>query len=109
MSFELERFVSLPTLQEINSLKKANLLTIAQHYKLSVNDAMTKAQIKKSIVQYLHDEEHVSDEEDAVELDAMSGEELLQLKQLELQEKEKEREVQLQLKEFKYKEKELAM
>ena len=42
------------------------MLTIAQHYELSVNDAMTKAQIKKVIVQHLHDEELVSDEEDAV-------------------------------------------
>ena len=38
---------------------------------------MMKAQIKKSIVQCLHDEELVSDEEDAVEPGAMSGEELL--------------------------------
>ena len=93
MSFELGRFVSLPTSQEISSLKKANMLTIAQHYKLSVNDAITKAQIKKSIMQYLHDEELVSDEEDTVEPGAMLGEELLQLKRLKLQEKEKEREV----------------
>ena len=51
MSFDLENFVSSPSLEVINSLKKANLLVIAQHYELSVNESMSKAQIKKSIVE----------------------------------------------------------
>ena len=51
MPLELEDFISSPALQEINILKKVDLLIIAQHYKLGVNGAMMKAQIKESIVQ----------------------------------------------------------
>ena len=69
-----------------------DLLIIAQHYKLEVNDAMTKAQIKESIMQHLHDEELIPDKEDAVETGTILDEELLQLKKLELQEREHKRE-----------------
>ena len=57
MSFDLENFVSSPSLEVINSLKNASLLVIAQHYELSVNESMSKAQIKRSIVEYLQVEE----------------------------------------------------
>ena len=108
MSFDLEHFVSSPSLEVINSLKKANLLVIAQHYELSVNESMSKAQIKKSIVEYLQDEELLSDSSDTGEIGTMTGEEKLELKRLGFQEKEQEREAQLKLKEIEYKEKELA-
>lgn len=109
MLFEVENFVSSPSLEVINSLKKVNLLAIAQHYKLRVNKTMTKAQIKKLIVKYLQEEELLSDSGDPGEIGMMTGEELLKLKQLELQKKENESEAQLKLKEFKYKERELVM
>ena len=76
----------------INSLKKANLLVIAQHYQLSVNESMSKAQIKKLIVEYLQDEELLSNSSDTVETGTMMSEEKLELKRLEFQEKEWERE-----------------
>lgn len=106
MSFELRIFVSL-TLEEINSLTRVNLLVIAQHYKLSVTDAITKGQLKKSVVQYLQEEE-ILDSSDTGELGKMISKELLQLKQLEFHKKEKEREAQLRLKEFEFKEKEVV-
>ena len=102
MSFDLENFVSLPSLEMINSLKKANLLVIAQHYELSVNKSMSKAQIKKSIVEYLQDEELLSNSSDTGETGTMTGKEKLELKLLEFQEKEWEREAQLKLKEIEY-------
>ena len=74
MSFDLEHFVSSPSLEVINSLKKANLLVIAQHYELSMNESMSKAQIKKSIVEYLLDEELLSDSSDTGEIGTMTGE-----------------------------------
>ena len=43
MSFSLETFVSSPMLEEINTSAKKDLLTISQHYKLSVTSAMSKA------------------------------------------------------------------
>ena len=74
MSFDLENFVSSPSLEVINSLKKVNLLVIAQHYKLSVNKSMSKAQIKKSIVEYLQDEELLLNSSDTGETGTMMGE-----------------------------------
>ena len=64
----------------INSLKKANLLVITQHYELSLNKSMSKAQIKKSIVEYLQDEELLSDSSDTGETGTMTSEEKLELK-----------------------------
>ena len=59
MKFYLESFVSLPLLEVINNLRKANLLVIAIPCELSVNKTMTKVQIEKliAIVAYLQDEE----------------------------------------------------
>ena len=108
MSFDLKNFVSSPSLEVINSLKKANLLVVTQHYELSVNKSMSKARIKKLIVEYLQDEELLLDSSDTGETGKTTGEEKLELKWLEFQEKERERVAQLKLKEIEYKEKELA-
>ena len=75
----------------INSLKKANLLVITQQYNLSVNESRSKAQIKRSIVEYLQDEELLSNSSDIGETGTMMGKEKLELKRLEFQEKEWER------------------
>ena len=82
MSFNLENFVSSLSLEVINSLKKANLLVITQHYELSVNKSISKAQIKKSIMEYLQDEELLSNSSDIEEIGTMTGEEKLELKPL---------------------------
>ena len=47
MSFNLESFVIEPQLDEFNGLKKADLILLGQHYKLSVNLSMVKGDIKK--------------------------------------------------------------
>ena len=101
MSFNLEEFISSPTVEEINTLRKTDLLTIAQHYKLGATSATTKAQVKQMILQYFVDEEIFPDSTIvSAEQGTMTGEELLELKRLEFQEKEKEREAQLRLKEL---------
>ena len=76
-TFELERFVSSPTLEELTSLTKVNLLAVALHYKLSVTEAMSKAQIRKLVVQYLQEEEMLSESAEIMETAGMTGEELL--------------------------------
>ena len=87
MSFNLEEFISSPTVEEINTLRKTDLLTIAQHYKLG---ATTKAQVKQMILQYFVDEEIFPDSTIvSAEQGTMTGEELLELKRFEFQEKEK--------------------
>ena len=62
--FNLENFASLLSLEVINSLKKANLLVITQHYDSRVSKVMTKAQLKKSIIERLQEEELLSDSTD---------------------------------------------
>jgi len=57
MSFDVESFLASPTLEVFNSLKKAELLLVAQHYKLSVASSMGKGEIKKTVLSYLMEEE----------------------------------------------------
>ena len=37
MSFDVEKFISTPTVEELNSLKKSKLLQLAQRYELTEN------------------------------------------------------------------------
>ena len=91
MSFNLEEFISSPTVEEINTLRKTDLLTIAHHYKLGATSATTKGQVKQMILQYFVDEEIFRDTTVvSAEQGITTGEELLELKRLEFQEKEKE-------------------
>ena len=113
MSFDAERFASTPTVRELNSLKKNELLQLAQYYELTADAALSKSQVKEIVLKHLIDEELITPvDETAKEIgtnNGMSGEELLQLKRLEFQEREKEREAQLRLKELDIKERELSL
>lgn len=64
MLFEFENFVSSPLLEVTNSIKKVNLLVLTQHYKLSINETMTKSQVRTSIVEHLKEEELLLDSSD---------------------------------------------
>ena len=92
-----------PTLLSLTLLKKSELLALANHYKLETTSGMRKNEIRKALIEYLVDEEIVSEDEAAETTSAV------ELKKLELREKEKEREGQLHLKELEFKEHELAM
>ena len=61
--FDIESFAAKATLLMLDSLKKTDLLTIAQHYKLSVTTTQKKGEVKRLIRDYLIDEELVSEEE----------------------------------------------
>ena len=85
-------------MEEVNTLRKTDFLTIAHHYKLGTTSAMTKGQVKQMILQYFVDEEIFPDTTIvSAEQGTMMGEELIELKRFEFQEKEKEREAQLRL------------
>ena len=73
---------------------------VAEYYHLTITSGAKKGEILQVILNYLCDEEHISDEE---------GEEPLTtaLRRLELEEKAKEREGELRVKEIQLKEKEL--
>ena len=44
--FNVELFVANPTLLVLDSLKKTNLLTVVQHYKLSVTTTYQNRKLK---------------------------------------------------------------
>ena len=104
MAFNLQSFVGEPRMEEFNSLKKAELLQVAQHFKLTVNTSMGKGEIKKIVLNHLVEEELLPEEE--LE-NVNTREDHLELKKLEFQ--EREREVQLRLRELEIREKELAV
>ena len=104
--FDIDAFTSKPTLLVLDSLKKTDLLALAQHYKLSINTTQKKGDVKKLVQDNLIDEELVPEEEiESLEPSTT----LLELKRLEFQEREKERESQLRLKELEVREKELSI
>ena len=54
--FAVESFAEKPSLLTLDSLKKADLLAIAQHYKLSpITSSQKKGKIKKLIKEYVLD------------------------------------------------------
>ena len=85
----------------VKSLKKAELIQVAQHYKLEVS-TLKKSELKKLVIEYLVKEEVVS--EDDIELPPTASpsetSSSLELGRLELLDKERERESQLKLKEL---------
>jgi len=94
MWFSVEFFVDSPKLSALMSMKKTELATLVQHYKLEVPSTMRKSNICKMLVECLVNEEIVSD--DDVEPDTSA----VDVKRLELRDKEKKRETQLTLKEI---------
>ena len=104
--FDIEAFIADPTILVLDSLKKADLLAKAQHYKLPTTTTQKKGDVKKLIRQYLIDEELVPEEETETIVPSTA---MLELKRLEFQEKEKERESQLRLKELEIRDKELSV
>ena len=58
MSFKLENFVAVPSMELLNLAKKTDLLCIADHYALtSVKPSMLKHEIKNLLIKFLDDEE----------------------------------------------------
>ena len=80
MSFDVEKFTSSPTVEELNWLRKSELLQLAQHYDLTVDNSLSKTQIKEVVIKYLVDEEMISS------TGGLKGEEILQSKRLEFEE-----------------------
>ena len=74
MSFDVE-FIFTPTVEELNLLKKSELLQLAQCYKLTADNSASKTQIKEVILKYLVDEEIISSmETDTLSVRGMTAE-----------------------------------
>ena len=107
--FGIKEFIKEPSLRVINSLKKLQLIEVGTHYKFEVDASMKKGEVKRLLVEFLIDEEIIPEDEENSGVMALSNENELELKRLELQDKEKEREAQLKLKELELCEKELSV
>ena len=57
MSFDVEKFVTTPTVGELNLLKKNELLQLMQHCKLMADTSLRKSQVKEVVLNHLIDKE----------------------------------------------------
>ncbi|KAJ8372555.1 hypothetical protein AAFF_G00281320 [Aldrovandia affinis] len=106
MEFELSRFIDDPTIEQFDSCRKADLLLIADHFKIEVLRSDTKLVIKTKVTAGLLEQKVLS--EDAVprvsSVKVESPNATLQARQFELEFKrlalkEKEVDAQVRLKE----------
>ena len=104
MTFELKKFVDAPTQEELNILKKDDLILIVKHYKLEdIKRSMRKAAICNSLLRYFVKEEIFDESEveylEETEVGIKFGEQLA-MRKLEMGERqrEKDREFELELK-----------
>jgi len=102
VSFSIDEVAATPHLATLSSLKKTELMALVIHYKLDIPTGARKADIRKTIVSYLVEEELVSDDDDEGTTD-------IELKKLQYQERERERANQLRLKELELRERKLSL
>jgi len=107
MSSAKDSFVSEPSTSGLRKLKRAELVEVADHYKLTVSSSMKKDDICRVVLEHLCEEDLISDKEGDDGQETSSA--TLELKRLEFQENERARENALRMKELEVREKELAM
>ncbi|KAJ8049169.1 hypothetical protein HOLleu_01788 [Holothuria leucospilota] len=56
MPFNLDKFVASPSIEELDSLKKSEIVKVAKHYGIEFQPLMRKDEIKKHVLEYLVDE-----------------------------------------------------
>ncbi|KAJ8036122.1 hypothetical protein HOLleu_19998 [Holothuria leucospilota] len=56
MPFNLDKFVASPSVEELDSLKKSEIVKVAKHYGVEFQPLMRKDEIKIYVLEYLVDE-----------------------------------------------------
>ncbi|KAJ8021536.1 hypothetical protein HOLleu_38775 [Holothuria leucospilota] len=56
MSFNLDKFVASPSVEELDSFKKSEIVKVAKHYGIEFQPLMRKDEIKRYVLEYLVDE-----------------------------------------------------
>ncbi|KAJ8049627.1 hypothetical protein HOLleu_02455 [Holothuria leucospilota] len=56
MPFNLDKFVPSPSVEELDSLKKSEIVKVAKHYGIEFQPLMRKDEIKRYVLEYLVDE-----------------------------------------------------
>ena len=95
--FDLDAFVHSPSLDELESFKKSDIIVICKHYQLECKASMVKSTLVKLIAQHLVDEQ-ISGEDFQKLIDSGDQDRFVKLKELENKSKElelKSRELEL--------------
>ncbi|KAJ8038150.1 hypothetical protein HOLleu_19148 [Holothuria leucospilota] len=56
MPFNLNKFAASPSVEELDSLKKSEIVKVAKHYGIEFQPLMRKDEIKRYVLEYLVDE-----------------------------------------------------
>ncbi|KAJ8049865.1 hypothetical protein HOLleu_02790 [Holothuria leucospilota] len=56
MPFNLDKFVASPSVEELDLLKKSEIVKVAKHYGIEFQPLMRKDEIKRYVLEYLVDE-----------------------------------------------------
>ncbi|KAJ8051127.1 hypothetical protein HOLleu_04579 [Holothuria leucospilota] len=56
MPFNLDKFVASPSVEELDSSKKSDIVKVAKHYGIEFQPLMRKDEIKRYVLEYLVDE-----------------------------------------------------
>ncbi|KAJ8039380.1 hypothetical protein HOLleu_17078 [Holothuria leucospilota] len=120
MSFNLDKFVGGPSVEELDSLKKSEIVKVAKHYGIEFQPLMWKDEIKRYVLEYLVDESILPSTvlETAITVPTDNTFELKRLetemnkevglKEMEREREKEEREMQMQMQKEK-KEREMQM
>ena len=87
--FDLDAFVHSPSLDELESFKKSDIIVICKHYQLECKASMVKSTLVKLIAQHLVDEQ-ISGEDFQNLIDSGDQDRFVKLKELENTSKELE-------------------
>ncbi|KAJ8043962.1 hypothetical protein HOLleu_11292 [Holothuria leucospilota] len=97
MPFNLDKFVASPSVEELDSLKKSEIVKVAKHYGIEFQPLMRKDEIKRYVLEYLVDESILPSTvlETAITVPTDNTFELKRL-EMEMQKEKEEREMQMQ-------------
>ncbi|KAJ8019215.1 hypothetical protein HOLleu_42344 [Holothuria leucospilota] len=108
MPFNLDKFVDSPSVEELDSLKKSEIVQVAKHYGIEFQPLMRKDEIKRYVLEYLVDESILPSTvlETAITVPTDNTFELkrleiemskeVRLKEMEREREKEEREIQMQ-------------
>ncbi|KAJ8047682.1 hypothetical protein HOLleu_06739 [Holothuria leucospilota] len=108
MPFNLDKFVASPSVEELDSLKKSEIVKVAKHYGIEFQPLMRKDEIKRYVLEYLVDESILPSTvlETAITVPTDNTFELkrleiemskeVRLKEMEREREKEEREIQMQ-------------
>ncbi|KAJ8040764.1 hypothetical protein HOLleu_15160 [Holothuria leucospilota] len=94
MPFNLDKFVASPSVEELDSLKKSEIVKVAKHYGIEFQPLMRKDEIKRYVLEYLVDESILPNNTFELKRLEMEMNKEIRLKEMEREKEKEEREMQ---------------